>query len=221
MLLPRLVLVALPLLCQRAAADTEIVNFTPEPSDNVDIGQRAAAWRVLQPGAAEILDIEPAPRQPIGSSMCNSTTQDCPHEHWLVLETASPGMHTIRISYPATSSVSYSIKTFSHAALVSYLSLSNSSTALQRSQTLRSYARITSQRIGALTPGIRYVEPSHVKYHVTLERLIFGVIPPSTLPVVAAVVLVLVTMCFAVPRLFVVFDALTRDAARDVQRKGQ
>lgn len=58
-------------------------------------------------------------------------------------------------------------------------------------------------------------------FHVAFERLLFGAIPPSTLPVIAAAIAALGVVGYSLPTLLAAFDRLARDARNDLWRKGQ
>lgn len=211
-----LAVVALLALSPYASADTEIVNFEASPSRDVDLTQYTASWRSLKPAIPSVVTTTPAPRGSTFYQSCNFTTHHCPHEVWFILD-ASAGTHTVRISYAATSSVQYKIELYSPAALSTFIGTPPAAPASPARTTL-SYARVTVRRVGILTPGMAYAEPQVVTFHIVLEQLLLGVLPQSMLPVVAAIVVVLGGVAYALPRLLKTFESLAREARFEVRK---
>ncbi|KAH7104962.1 hypothetical protein BKA62DRAFT_827107 [Auriculariales sp. MPI-PUGE-AT-0066] len=202
------------------SADTEIVNFSSKRTPHIELPPLIALWRQLSPNVKEILEITPAPRdhQP-GWLACNITTQLCPHEHWFVLDT-NPGMHTLRISYPATDSVQYNMRTFAHDELAHHLGVTVSETARKDSRnTALSYVRIACRWVGVLTPGTTFVEPATVSFHFAFESLVLGIIPPTVLPALAAGIALICVIVLALPRILAYFEDLSGVARAELKRQ--
>ncbi|KAI0756203.1 hypothetical protein C8Q80DRAFT_15231 [Daedaleopsis nitida] len=144
----------------------------------------------------------------------------CPHEVWLALglddaRWAAHASFTLRVSWPASMPADFYIDLYEPAALVRLVHAPNaslptptSSSSAQahagQAQTRQQYARIrvvsTGVRPAPASP-LDALSGEHVSFVVTLEPLLFGVLPMSLLPTVGLIsVVALLAAVFVFPR---------------------
>ncbi|KAI1790997.1 hypothetical protein LXA43DRAFT_458956 [Ganoderma leucocontextum] len=222
------------------SANTEIVNFSVEPSLDVPLAH-STVWRRITPSSFEqLFNVFPAPLGTTLEEVCEpvkgSSFGGCPHELWLSIGTDEPpwvgySKFTLRISWPASSPADFYIDTYSPESLrrlayghnVSQLHQA-SATALTR----RTYARIRVVSTGVLTPSHAHRFPTldPVLFMVVVEPLHFGVLPGSVVPTILSIVTVAaIAGAFVVPfvtkRLMAIADNVRAEIASQKVRKSQ
>ncbi|KAG6820661.1 hypothetical protein H0H93_013512 [Arthromyces matolae] len=218
-------------------ANTEIVNFQVSELYEDEIAV-TNSWPVLNHTYAERqLDLIPAP---LGSSMeevCNTGRSNgvdytaCPHELWLLLDLTGNwekySRFTLRLSWLASHPVDFSLQIFDAQDLLAHLSqhrnhiLNESRPPTHR--TRARYARIRAVDIGVLTPypgstssGSTTSQPSPVPFILIVEPLYFGFLPPTVVPVLWYIVVVVIIACIGLPPLIKYLDGLASQARKEL-----
>ncbi|KAI0673920.1 hypothetical protein C8Q78DRAFT_1076872 [Trametes maxima] len=184
------------------AANTEIVNFDASPSPQIALRQ-ASQWQVLGSNRPQaLLRILPAPLDTSIEAVCEpttaSTSKQCPHEQWLVLDLDEPKWlqyqkFTLRVSWPASYPADFFVDIHSPQSADALLhNMRHHSHVSDAPLTRKKFARIRLVNTGVLTPSPenegRTVEP--VPFIVMVEPLYLGVLPMSLLPTVAFLLIV-------------------------------
>ncbi|RDX50565.1 hypothetical protein OH76DRAFT_1455413 [Lentinus brumalis] len=183
-------------------ANTEIVNFVVSPGRDADL-PLIAAWPELLPHDHErLVSMQPAPVDTPITNVCEPITAaspgKCPHEQWVSLGLDHPAWvsylkFTLRVSWPASHPADFYIDTYTPEALARLVHGDRASDYVQPAGqgTRRMFARIRVVSGGVLTPGVSHnatLQP--VPFIVTVEPLLFGVLPGSVIPTVACLLFV-------------------------------
>ncbi|KAI0066652.1 hypothetical protein BV25DRAFT_1820692 [Artomyces pyxidatus] len=209
------------LQCIFAVANTEIVNF--EVSFNEDLFfPHTSNWTVFKPGAHEQpWTLLPAPLHTLLDAVCEKDVAtervlNCSHELWLVLDLDDANWRTyskftLRISWPASSPVDFSIRLYTPSDYQTYLTGQPSrrtdpshSSASSVPQTRRRYVRVRAVDTGVRTPSHASDNTSsstadQVSFIVIAEPLYFGVFPASVSPVLVWLAVIVGVASMIVP----------------------
>ncbi|KAF7302602.1 hypothetical protein HMN09_00894700 [Mycena chlorophos] len=197
------------LLPALVVANTEIVNFAAVAGSSAKQHARKPDWPVLHPRTTTNWSITP------------------PAESWFVLDLPEhgPKQYTLRLSYAASSPTDFAITIF------------DPSDASGR----RKYARISGADAGVFTPAFkphssrwialfyrvyfpgfyattpRRPDTAEVRFVLTLEPLLLGVLPASLAPLVVFIFILLVVVARAVlPRVLEGLEGVAEEARREM-----
>ncbi|KAJ7150192.1 hypothetical protein C8R46DRAFT_963424 [Mycena filopes] len=213
-------------LVSRACANTEIHNFAASERTDAPL-LRGQDWPILQPRTATEWSLVLAPLGTPPAEVCPFPSANdpklephaCPHELWLALELpdALDASYTLRVSWPASSPTDFYVSILDPRAAAALFLVPP---AIGAPSTRRKYARIRAIDAGVRTPGGAVftfprlwnteddVQDGQVRFVLTLEPLLLGVLPASLLPwLLVAVAILLLLSAFVLPR---VQDGLQR-----------
>ncbi|KAF9472574.1 hypothetical protein BDN70DRAFT_818466 [Pholiota conissans] len=187
--------------------NTEIVNFEAQETVSVDL-QFTRSWYVpvLHSGSSTLIwNLTATPVGFSTSDICPSlgkwrpddaeSMKLCPHELWLALDLESDGhwknfnKFTLRLSWPAFFPTDVSMKIYDPIDLAAF---SENPQSISSHATSRlKYARLRLSFAGVLSPSAPPV-PDGVPIFIILEPLFFGVLMPSVIPTILAIVVIVV-----------------------------
>ncbi|PCH34334.1 hypothetical protein WOLCODRAFT_87422 [Wolfiporia cocos MD-104 SS10] len=192
-------------------ANTEIVNFEVVRSSVISLPSQSVNWTVLSPEHPEkLLIIQPARLRTPLQDVCTQypSGSPCPHELWFILDLDDAPWQqyaklTLRISWPASSPVDFSIEVDSPVSLLSTSTAQDSGNGTTTRQML---ARIRAVDTGVRTPSLDVTINSHtlellaepVSFIVIVEPLYLNVLPASVLLIVLFLVPVIGVAAFIV-----------------------
>ncbi|RPD64738.1 hypothetical protein L227DRAFT_649908 [Lentinus tigrinus ALCF2SS1-6] len=180
-------------------ANTEIVNFDVSPGPDVLLPQ-SSVWAELLPHESEkLVSVLPAPVDTPIADVCEPVTAaslgKCPHELWLSLgldESAwsSFSKFTLRVSSPASHPTDFYVNIYTPEALakLAYGDRASEHTSPPGANFRRMFARI--RLVNGALPAQRNATIQPVPFIVTVEPLLFGVLPGSVIPIVACLLFV-------------------------------
>ncbi|KAN0130046.1 hypothetical protein V8E53_012200 [Lactarius tabidus] len=181
---------------QPTLANTEILNFPGHPTSVAPLPSNWTTTTVLHAGNDEIIVRHITPAAPHAPPCADDDApNECPHDLWLTLDLDHDGTwthydrFTLRVSWPA-----------SHPAVVA-ISLHPPPSSASDSAPVRT-ARHHLARIRLTEEGVRVpaasTQHATVPLVVRLEPLVFGVLPPSVIPVVATLLVLLSAAAYGV-----------------------
>ncbi|KAJ6518735.1 hypothetical protein C8R45DRAFT_807167 [Mycena sanguinolenta] len=191
MLWPRSLL--LLLLATLIHGNTEITNFAASERTDAPL-LRGRGWPTLRPRSTTRWTLVRAaygsPFNAVCASSAESESERCPYELWLALDTPSTyGRWTLRISWPAYMPTDFELEVLDPRAAAALHLIPREVGA---PTTTRKYARIRGVDAGVRTPGTQWIPNVH--FVLTLEPLIFGVLPESVVPFLLMVIVVVVAL---------------------------
>ncbi|GLB43550.1 hypothetical protein LshimejAT787_1400620 [Lyophyllum shimeji] len=222
----------------RVLANTEIVNFRISEAQDLELSitnewpklnhtHNASEWNILPATLGTPLGrvCEDKPHR-----TSDSNGHACPHELWVVLDlTRDWNIHssfTLRLSRPASYPADFSIQIYDPKSLSAHFGIQPQPRHARSSRQARHrYARIRAVNTGVLTPTpesqTKPAVPVPIPFILVLERLYFGVLPPSIIPVLAFIVFACLAAVWVVPKIVKHLEGIAMQAEKELDIGGK